>query len=105
MARLVSAEATISGLKKQVVGLGSSEALARVRESYSTAMAQAEDKHRQQLAQAMLETQRVKEEMEAKVNPSLLQACDKGSKSGHTFWIITCFDLINGGIEQIYQML
>lgn len=68
MSRLVSAEATISALKLQVGELNSSECLARVRESYSTALAQAEQKHRLQLAQAMAETHGAKEEVEAKVS-------------------------------------
>jgi len=67
MSRLVLAEATIGSLKQQVVELSSSEALARMRQSYSSAMSQAQDKHRQQLARAMEETQKVREELEEKV--------------------------------------
>ncbi len=67
MSRLVSAEATISSLKQQVSELSSSESMARVRESYSSAIAQAQEKHRQQLARAMEDTQNAREEVEAKV--------------------------------------
>ncbi len=63
----MSAEATISSLKQQVSELSSSESMARVRESYSSAIAQAQEKHRQQLARAMEDTQNAREEVEAKV--------------------------------------
>ena len=67
MSRLVMAEATIGSLKQQVTELSSSETLARMRESYSSAMAQAQDKHRHELARAAEETQKTREALEEKV--------------------------------------
>ena len=71
MAQLVSAEATIQGLTQQVEELGSSQSLARVRESYDSALAAATHQHQEGVASLREELGSVREELESKVCYSL----------------------------------
>ena len=91
MIRLVSAEATISALKQQVTALSSSESLARVRETYSSALAQTEKKHRAELAQAMADTEAARDEVEAKVSHKILKQKEVCLKKPTDYYIrLTC---------------
>lgn len=67
MAQLVSAEATIQGLTQQVEELGSSQTLARVRESYDSALAAAAHQHQEGVASLREELDSMREELESKV--------------------------------------
>ena len=67
MAQLVSAEATIHSLTQEVESLGSSEAMARLRQSYDSALSQAEHRHRDALASLQQETSGLREQVQEKV--------------------------------------
>ena len=69
MSSLVSAEASIHSLNQQVEELNSSECIARIRESYNSALLEASHKHRDELATFQEQIQEIKEQMEAKVLP------------------------------------
>ena len=67
MAQLVSAEATIHNLNQQVEELSSSQSIARVRQSYDSALAAASHQHEERMAILREELGGVREELEGKV--------------------------------------
>ena len=75
LTRLQADEALIKSLTDQVNELTSSETLSRVRESYSSAMAQSNHQHQQEVVQLQEQLEQLREEMERKVNETCPHLC------------------------------
>ena len=68
LTRLQADEAMIKSLTEQVNELTSSDTLTRVRENYSSAMAQSKHEHQQEVLRLQQEMAELREEMDEKVS-------------------------------------